>query len=328
MAEEPAADASRAELDRLYAQVAALDADVTRLRGILRQAGAIIVATDLEGRITDFNEAAEQMLGYAAAEVRGQPAELFYQRKRQRQELLTQLQEREEGVVHADVQVRTKSGRRRWLGLSLSWLRDASGQPVGTIGVSKDVTQRRELEDELRRLSITDELTGLYNQSHFFHRLEVEKERAVRLHHELALLLFDLDGFKQLNDTQGHRQGDQVLRRIGTVLFQSIRKEVDSAFRYGGDEFTVLLPGADPETSVAFAERVRRAIEAQGLGVRASMGLCVFDASNRGLPIVERADAAMYDAKRQGGNRVAIFDPQRGEPVLVEPASGSSVSEP
>jgi len=315
--------ASRERVDALYARVAELDAEVSRLQAILRQAGDIIITTDLEGRIIDFNEEAEHVLGYQAADVLGQPAEFFYHRKRQRKQLLEQLEQLEGspagGVIRADVLVRTQTGKRRWLGLSLSWLRDASGKRRGTVGVAKDITQRRALEDELRRLSITDELTGLYNQSHFFHRLEVEKERALRLDHELSLLLFDLDGFKQLNDSQGHRFGDEVLRQIGSVLFRSIRKEVDSAFRYGGDEFTVLLPGAEPETSVAFAERVRASIEALDLKVGASMGLCAFDRADRSLPIVERADAAMYLAKRKGGNQVARYDPSTGAPLLVQP---------
>jgi diguanylate cyclase (GGDEF)-like protein len=263
---------SREQVDALYARIAELDGEVARLQAILRQAGDIIITTDLDGRVIDFNEEAEHVLGYRAADVLGKPAESFYHRKRQRRKLIEQLEQ----------------------------------------------APSRALEDELRRLSITDELTGLYNQSHFFHRLEVEKERAIRLDHELALVLFDLDGFKQLNDTQGHRFGDEVLRQIGSVLFRSVRKGVDSAFRYGGDEFTVLLPGAAPETSVAFAERLRTTIEGLELGVRASMGLCAFDRARRSLPIVERADAAMYLAKRQGGNRVARYDPSAEAPLLVE----------
>lgn len=312
-----AQEVSRAELDRLYAKVAELDAEVARLQGILRQAGDIIVTTDLDGHVIDFNEEAESVLGYAADEVLGRPAERFYHRRRQRKQLLDELEQSADGVVRADVLVRTKQGKRRWLGISLSWLRDSDGKPIGTVGVAKDITERRELEDELRRLSITDELTGLYNQSHFFHRLEVEKERAIRLDHELSLLLFDLDGFKLLNDTEGHRQGDAILREIGSVLFRSVRKGVDSAFRYGGDEFTVLLPGALPHASVAFAERVRASIEALDLGIRASMGICDFDRSDRSLPIVERADQAMYLAKREGGNQVARYDPLTGEPELI-----------
>src|SRR5690606_26253002 len=117
------------------------------------------------------------------------------------------------------------------------------------------------------------------------------------------------------NDTLGHREGDQALRRVGGILFESVRREVDSAFRYGGDEFAVLLPGAQLEHAERFAERVRRRIEEEELhGVRASMGVCAFDRQQRGAPLVERADEAMYFAKRRGGNRIAVWDPAKGAP--------------
>jgi len=320
--QKPGSDVGNAELEALYRRIVELDRENQRLLGILQQAGDIIVTTDLEGRITGFNEAAESLLGYTAEEVGGKPVTTFYARSTRREQLLKRLQKDPQGVVRADVKVRTKQGKTRWMGLSLSYLRDADGEPVGTVGVSKDVTQRRELEEKLRRLSITDSLTGLYNQSHFFHRLEVEKERALRLKHGLALLLFDLDGFKPLNDELGHTEGDKALRQIGRILFDSVRKEVDSAFRYGGDEFTVLLPGADVSQARRFAERVRAAIEAAELhGVRASMGLAEFDRPTRGLKMLEHADEAMYVAKKAGGNRIAYHDPELGTPALVEPQS-------
>ncbi len=316
----PGADASGEALPldpaELRRRVRALERENERLRRIVRQARDIIVTTDLEGRVTELNEEAEHALGVRLEDVRGRPADRFYVQGRARAKLLAALAADPEGVVREDVEVRTAAGERRWLNLSLSWLLDADGQRVGTIGVSKDVTQRRKLEDELRRLSVTDKLTGLFNQSHFFHLLEVEKERALRLRHALSLLLFDLDGFKRLNDTRGHREGDEVLVRIGRVLFETIRKEVDSAFRYGGDEFTVLLPGAEREQAVGFAERVRRRIEELDLGgVRASMGICPFDPENRALQLVEKADEAMYRSKRAGGNRISAWDAAAGEVV-------------
>lgn len=329
------------ELAALRARVQRLEHEVSRLRGVIRQAGDMIVVTDLDGKIIEFNEEAEHVLGWRAAEVLGGTPDRFYVSKSARARLLAKLTEesgeqpalplkRQPGeaspdhgshqVVREDVEVKTKAGERRWLNLSLSWLLDADGRRIGTVGVSKDVTARRSLEDELRRLSVTDKLTGLFNQSHFFHRLEVEKERALRLRHDLSLLLFDLDGFKKLNDTQGHREGDKVLIQIGRVLFESIRKEVDSAFRYGGDEFTVLLPGADRVIAVRFAERVRRRIEELDMsGVRASMGVCPFDPKNRALQVVEKADEAMYLSKRAGGNRVAAYDLTAGAVALCNP---------
>jgi diguanylate cyclase (GGDEF)-like protein/PAS domain S-box-containing protein len=314
------------EVARLRARLSELEGEVVRLRGIVRQARDIIVTTDLGGRITEWNDEAAQALGWPANEMVGQTADRLYVTKNVRERLVEKLGADPSGVVREDVEVRTKSGEKMWLNLSLSWLVDASGGRVGTIGISKDVTKRRQLEDELRRLSVSDKLTGLYNQSHFFHRLEVEKERSLRLRHDLSLLLFDLDHFKKLNDSLGHREGDQVLVQIGRVLFETIRKEVDSAFRYGGDEFTVLLPGADTIQACRFAERVRRRIEELDMhGVRASMGICQFDPQNRALQLLEKADEAMYVAKRAGGNCLAAYDhgSRKVEVRRVDPATGS-----
>jgi diguanylate cyclase (GGDEF)-like protein/PAS domain S-box-containing protein len=309
-------------LARLQARVAELEHEVARLNAILLQARDIIVTTGVDGRITALNEEACLVLGYTSEEVVGQPAEMLYAHKRTREQLLEELEVTPEGVIRADVQVKTKRGRKRWLGLSLSWLTDPAGERIGTVGVAKEITARRELEETLRRMSITDKLTGLYNQSHFFHRLEIEKERSRRLGHDLALLLFDLDGFKGLNDTLGHRVGDEVLRRIGTILFKNVRKEVDSAFRYGGDEFTVLLPGTSLTMAATFAERVRKQISSLAVAgyagkLGASMGITAFDREDRSQQIVEQADKSMYLAKRAGGQWVAIFERETGEPVLL-----------
>jgi diguanylate cyclase (GGDEF)-like protein/PAS domain S-box-containing protein len=318
----PSPEEARPSTAGLRARISVLEYEVARLQGILRQARDILVTTDMDGRLTSFNEEAETVLGYTASEIIGQPAEVLYVHSRTRRKLLDKLRDSTQGVVRAEVQVRTKQGQKRWFGISLSWLEGPNGNRIGTIGVSKEISAKRKLEEKLRRLSITDKLTGLYNQSHFFQRLEIEKERALRLGHSLSLLLFDLDGFKKLNDAQGHVLGDALLRGIGGVLFKNVRKEVDSAFRYGGDEFTVLLPGADADTAVKFADRVREQIvalrvEGQTLAVGASMGVTCFDKEDRSQQIIAQADTAMYLAKRAGGQWVAVHRPESGEAELV-----------
>jgi diguanylate cyclase (GGDEF)-like protein/PAS domain S-box-containing protein len=315
---EDAGPAARAEIETLRAEIARLTEELQRLQAVVGQAGDVIVTADLEGRVIDWNAGAARLYGYPAPEAIGMPVARLYRHAAARRSMMRALHSAQEGVVRRDVQVRTSSDELLWVNLSLSWLRNARGEARGTIGVSQDVTERRQLEQRLRQLSITDELTGLYNQSHFFHRLEIEKERSIRLGHELALLLFDLDGFKGLNDTQGHLAGDEFLRRVGRLLFENVRKEVDSAFRYGGDEFTVLLPGADCDQAVAFAERLLAGLRGLETDVRASMGAVSFDRSDRSQQIVAQADRAMYAAKRAGGDRVAIHeanpDPANPEP--------------
>ena len=133
-------------------------------------------------------------------------------------------------------------GRRVYASLSASLLYDRTGKTIGTLGVSKDITPRVELEHKLKELTITDGLTGLYNQRYFYRKVITEMERARRQKRDLAFMLFDLDRFKAYNDTFGHLEGDKLLKEVGRLLRDSIRNMVDSAFRYGGDEFVVLLP--------------------------------------------------------------------------------------
>lgn len=300
-------------IDELRERIEDLTRERRHLRDVLANAGDAVITTDMEGKIIDWNRGAKQLFGYSSREVIGQPASMLYRHKSTPRRLMTKLGLTKDGIVRKDVRVLLKSGEKRWIGLSLSWLRNRQGETVGTVGVSKDVTERRNLEERLRQLSITDKLTGLYNQSHFFHRLEIEKERSRRLGHPLALLLFDLDGFKPLNDTQGHAEGDRLLREVGEVLMKNVRKEVDSAFRYGGDEFTVMLPGASVTAAVGFAERVRVAIKALEGGVCASLGISPFDRENAAQQILQQADASMYCAKRAGGDRIAIWDLEADE---------------
>lgn len=298
------------------------------LRAVLHYAGDILITTDIQGRITEWSGGAEKILGWTKEEVLGTPVGALYVESRTRRSLVERLREKaaDEPLVDEEVLVRRKDGRKIWLSLTLATLRDSDGRRIGTVGVSKDITERKHLERELRRLSRTDKLTGLYNQAHFFAKLEVEKERAIRLGHALMIVLFDLDRFKAYNDAHGHDAGDRVLRFVGSVVFQSIRKEVDSGFRYGGDEFCCILPGSNVDGGLVFAERIRVAIEARNMGgVTASIGLCGFDPQRPGVQIVKAADAAMYRAKRTGGNQICVHERdglswRGGQPLAPPPA--------
>jgi len=120
-----------------------------------------------------------------------------------------------------------------------------------------NLNEKERLEEEIKRLSITDDLTGLYNHRHFFKTLESELARLKRQKTSLSLLMFDVDNFKRYNDLYGHLEGDKVLRKMGEIVTRSIRSYVDSGYRYGGDEFAALLIGASLEQALAIAERIR-----------------------------------------------------------------------
>ena len=182
---------------------------------------------------------------------------------------------------------------------------------VGILGVLRDVTEKIKLERELLELSITDGLTGLHNQRHFYKELDKEMERAKRQKTPLCLLLFDVDGFKTYNDLNGHLEGDKVLKSVAEAVLKSIRK-MDSAFRYGGDEFTVILPGAHKKEGTLVAERIRRSFEKIPYlrQTSLSIGLVEFDTHYDLTTFVNHADAAMYTAKKKGGNQISAFPPE------------------
>ena len=169
----------------------------------------------------------------------------------------------------------------------------------------KTLREKENLEEEVRRLSITDDLTGLYNHRHFFKTLEAELVRLKRQKTSLSLLMFDLDNFKKYNDLYGHLEGDKVLKTVGGIVKHSIRYKVDSGYRYGGDEFTVLLIGASVDQAMAIAERIRSSIEqAKSHHITVSMGLSEYRDRFDLEGFVKSADEAMYRAKNSGGNRV------------------------
>jgi diguanylate cyclase (GGDEF)-like protein len=169
----------------------------------------------------------------------------------------------------------------------------------------------RESEKKFRELSITDDLTGLHNSRHFFRQLKAEIERSNRYEHPLSLLILDLDNFKQYNDAHGHIAGDKVLARSGEILRKSLRK-TDSAYRYGGEEFTIILPESAGKESLHFAERIRQAFEkeafssqqTENLPVTVSIGVAQYIPGEEITTFIKRADKNLYAAKNNGKNRI------------------------
>ena len=169
----------------------------------------------------------------------------------------------------------------------------------------KTLMEKEKLEDEVRRLSVTDDLTGLYNHRHFFKTLEAELARLKRQRTSLSLMMVDLDNFKSYNDRYGHLEGDKVLKNVGEIVNHSIRHNVDSGYRYGGDEFAVLLIGASMDRAMTIAERIRSSIEkTEFQDITVSIGLSEYRDHLDLEGFVKSADDALYTAKHAGGNRV------------------------
>ena len=169
----------------------------------------------------------------------------------------------------------------------------------------KTLMEKERLEDEVRRLSVTDDLTGLYNHRHFFKTLEAELARLKRQRTSLSLMMVDLDNFKSYNDRYGHLEGDKVLKSVGEIVNHSIRHNVDSGYRYGGDEFAILLIGASMDRAMTIAERIRSSIEkSEFRDITVSIGLSEYRDHLDLEGFVKCADDALYTAKHAGGNRV------------------------
>jgi diguanylate cyclase (GGDEF)-like protein len=156
----------------------------------------------------------------------------------------------------------------------------------------------RDLRKELSRLSMTDSLTGLFNQRQFYMRLREEIVRSTRQKHSLALILMDLDNFKEYNDKHGHIAGDEALRDVGKAILKSIREGVDSGYRYGGDEFAIILIDSDLSIAQEIGKRVHLAIRDNG-ELRASLGYAVYGENMNLTDFVALADADLYRSKTQ-----------------------------
>lgn len=171
----------------------------------------------------------------------------------------------------------------------------------------------RESQKKYQELSITDGLTNLFNSRHFYNQLKGEIERSNRYQHPLTLLMLDVDDFKQFNDTFGHLEGDKVLVGLADVIQKSIRR-IDSAYRYGGEEFTVILPETDGVRGLHVAERIRSEfkkavfspVKGATVHVSVSIGVAQYISDEVSKEFIKRADINMYKAKRLGKDQVVF----------------------
>jgi diguanylate cyclase (GGDEF)-like protein len=206
----------------------------------------------------------------------------------------------------------------RWLYITAAPLADSFGRIIGAIETVQDITERKNAEKELkkseqryREMSITDALTKLYNSRHFFRQLDYEVNRARRYKKPLSLILMDIDNFKRYNDTYGHPEGDSVLKVLSATIKKDLR-DSDTACRYGGEEFTVILPETDGEDAFHVAERLRKDFKDVALSplsetdvhMTVSIGVGSYIPGESADALLKRVDEAMFLAKKDGKNRV------------------------
>jgi diguanylate cyclase (GGDEF)-like protein/PAS domain S-box-containing protein len=219
-----------------------------------------------------------------------------------------------------EYEISNKKGKQLCLQLNNKYIYDTEGYVVAADVVAHDITERKLVEDVLkeseqkyRELSIIDDLTQLYNSRHFHAQIGIEIERSNRRYYEqpLTLLLLDIDNFKRFNDTYGHVEGDYVLSQLGQVIKRCLRK-TDSAYRYGGEEFTIMLPMTTIEEGIVTAKRIQTEIRKEAFSpvlgqevyMTVSIGLAQYKQKEEMKAFVQRIDKLMYQAKKEGRNRI------------------------
>lgn len=300
---------------RVHAELAAGE---ELLRTAFAGAPIGMALVDLNGRFLRVNGALCTMLGYDEGGLlaTGYAGISFPANEELRRRAARALLKGEASTYQAELRFRRRDGTGLWVQVSASLVRDPVGRPQHYILHVQDITERRRTEAQLVQLAMHDSLTGLLNR----HQFQVEVEQALAAAGSGAVLFLDLDQFKDVNDTLGHRAGDELLRAVAGFLVRQAPAGATAA-RLGGDEFALLLPGASANEALDTARRLAGALRQQvfvvagkAVGVTASIGAARFpDHGTSVEDLLAHADAAMYTVKGRGRDDAALYtpDPQR-----------------
>jgi diguanylate cyclase (GGDEF)-like protein/PAS domain S-box-containing protein len=293
-------------------QEARIRDDQERFRAIFENVRDYAIYTvGLDGRVDTWNRSLSRIGGWEATDVIGQPISRFLPLDTADQAAALLERARQCGTAEFEGWRVRKDGSRFWGNTVAATLLDRREKPSGFVLVTRDLTERKQIEDRLLALTITDPLTGAFNRRAGEARL-AEAFRAWRRSGDpFCVLMIDCDHFKAVNDTWGHDGGDEVLIALVRICRERLRDR-DATFRWGGEEFMVLLADPSTENAVAVAERLRSGLAAaeifyDGQVIRITVSIGVtrvheLDADTAG--VIRRADRALYDAKEAGRNRV------------------------
>ncbi len=295
-----------ADITELKQAEQALRESEKRYRTLFQDTRDAINITTREGHVLDANQSFLDLFGYSREELAGLNARELYVDpvdRRRFQEVI----ERRGSVRDYEVRLRKKDGTEMDCLVTSTVRRAEDGRTVGYQGFIHDITDRKQVEETIRRLAYYDALTGLPNRTLFGDRLTVAVARARRGGQRLAVMLLDLDHFKEVNDTLGHPVGDQMLQAVGERLASLLRRS-DTVSRMGGDEFLVLLERVSSmedadKVADAILERLREPIVLQDheLHVTTSLGIAIYPEHGEDPDtLIRNADIAMYRAKDQG----------------------------
>ncbi|MBS1187000.1 MAG: putative Diguanylate cyclase [Burkholderiaceae bacterium] len=279
-----------------------------------------IIVRNLDSCITYWNRGAEELYGWPRAEALGKVTHELLQTGFPAPLADIKAELERSGRWEGELTHSRKDGSQ--IIVASRWQMQADdGMPGIVMEINNDITERKRLEHELERQAHTDYLTGATNRRHFMEIAELELARAVRYGNLLTILMLDIDYFKQVNDTYGHRMGDAVLVQLTEICRQILRK-VDIFARYGGEEFVILLPQTGMAAAMKTAERLRVAVESaripmeRGLPLHftVSVGVASLERKDDNLDVLlSQADRALYAAKHAGRNTIrSSLQPQAG----------------
>jgi diguanylate cyclase (GGDEF)-like protein/PAS domain S-box-containing protein len=274
-----------------------------------------IYTVSLDGVIDEWNPSLEHYAGWLASDVEGRCMSLLMSSDESPQFPVTALlaEARRAGAAETEGWRMKRDGSRFWGNTVVTAMPDDAGAVRGFVVVSRDMTERKRTEDDMRRLASVDPLTGAWNRRQGAILLAAEESRRSRDDHAFSILMIDIDHFKAVNDRFGHAGGDEVLRALVRSCHDELRV-ADMIVRWGGEEFLVILPGADADAASLTAERLRKSLAAlrisgpddARISFTVSIGAAVAADGVDVDGLVRRADLALYKAKTGGRDRAVM----------------------
>lgn len=293
-----------------------------RHRLLADSARDVIWTMEADGSISYVSPSVELVRGFTPEEAMRQPMEeiLTPDSLAAAQDYISRLNAAIEAgqpleSYRGDQEYYCKDGSTFWTEVIASPLLNADGRLIQIVGVTRDIAERKRLQKELEQQARIDYLTKLNNRGYFMLLAEQELARAIRYGSNLSLFMLDIDNFKKINDTHGHKSGDIVLQRLAEICRNTLR-EVDVIGRIGGEEFAILLPETDKSEAYAAAGRLRTNIAKTEVKVLSDLSLCftvsigisALSANGENIDLLlHMADKALYEAKNSGRNKVAVF---------------------
>lgn len=265
----------------------------------------LILSTDLNGVITEVNEAYCKVIGFHKSELLGKTHAIMKHPEMNDSFFNTMWQDiNRDKVWNGEIKNLTKDGETVWFFLNIEPI-IKNGKKVGYRSISENITDKKQIE----KLSITDQLTQLYNRHKLESSFSIEIGRAKRYGHPLSMILLDIDYFKSVNDNYGHDIGDETLISVANILKNNIRA-TDIVGRWGGEEFIIIVTETNIEDTQLLSEKIRSAIETyhfNEIGHKtASFGVSSLDSGDTKESLIQKADQALYKAKRNGRNRIEV----------------------